>query len=100
MTDSLRAQDVSWQDKAGCKGHPAEFFFPDTKADKRAYKICMYCEVAKQCFNYALANNEEYGVWGGVNFQVNTKPASKRISNIMVKHAKFMVEYEKRNKVK
>lgn len=30
-----------------------------------ARKLCGKCPVAQQCLEYALANREEFGMWGG-----------------------------------
>lgn len=58
-----------WQDDAACKGteDPA-IFFPspgDTEALRAAKSICSGCPVLIRCLEYALDNNERYGIWGG-----------------------------------
>ena len=30
--------------------------------------LCYGCPIIKQCYDFALANNERYGVWGGIDF--------------------------------
>jgi hypothetical protein len=30
--------------------------------------LCYGCPLIKQCYEFALANNESYGVWGGIDF--------------------------------
>jgi WhiB family transcriptional regulator, redox-sensing transcriptional regulator len=32
---------------------------------RRAKAICAVCPVLWDCFQYAMENDEEYGVWGG-----------------------------------
>lgn len=59
---------LSWQASALCSQTDPEAFFPEkggsTKAAKR---ICISCEVRDQCLAYALANDERFGVWGGLS---------------------------------
>lgn len=43
-------------------------FFPDRGGSTRdAKKICVGCDVKAQCLEYALRNNERFGVWGGLS---------------------------------
>lgn len=37
----------------------------DVAAVRRAKDVCARCDVAAQCLEYALRNNETRGVWGG-----------------------------------
>ena len=58
-----------WQVNAACRGveDPA-IFFPspgDTEALREAKRICGECPVIVPCLEYALGNNERYGIWGG-----------------------------------
>jgi hypothetical protein len=32
---------------------------------RRAKAVCATCPVLWQCYEYAMTNDEEYGVWGG-----------------------------------
>jgi hypothetical protein len=34
---------------------------------REAKKICTGCEVKAQCLEYALANDERFGIWGGLS---------------------------------
>lgn len=36
---------------------------PDTR---KAKKLCQQCPAQKECLNYALVANEQYGIWGGL----------------------------------
>jgi hypothetical protein len=52
-----------------CGQTDPEIFFPNTGdqgAAKKAKEICRQCEVQKDCLAWALANEEEFGVWGGL----------------------------------
>lgn len=64
-----------WYDHASCRQYSHKLFFPEVgrgnstgKAFKKARSICATCPVSSMCFTTALKNNEEYGIWGGVNF--------------------------------
>jgi WhiB family redox-sensing transcriptional regulator len=59
---------TDWRDKAKCTKAP-ELFFPDKKWDpaNEAKKICASCDVAVQCLQFALDNDEQDGVWGGMS---------------------------------
>lgn len=30
--------------------------------------LCYGCPILKQCYDFAVANEESYGVWGGIDF--------------------------------
>lgn len=57
-------------DDARCNSTDPAIFFPEKGGDpgwRRAAKsICRGCEVRVQCLNYALANEEPHGIWGGL----------------------------------
>lgn len=95
MTDNSTTPDLSWYERAGCKGLPSNLFFLDCEKDEvGAYKsklkhtqsICAKCEVIRECFNFALANDEFYGVWGGVDFQPRGKPNRRRERRVKFYH--------------
>ena len=65
--------DETWKDQANCKGEPVKTFFPEDNSGcnqkervSRVYELCGKCEVKEECLNYALDNNEKFGVWGGL----------------------------------
>jgi WhiB family redox-sensing transcriptional regulator len=58
-----------WFDRAACRGTPTSMFFPTALkgADARAaVEICGSCPVRVECHEYAVAEHEGDGVWGGV----------------------------------
>jgi len=58
----------SWQERALCAQTDPEAFFPEKGGSTReAKKICMTCEVRTECLEYALANDERFGIWGGLS---------------------------------
>lgn len=56
-----------WQERAICRQVDiGDMFFPDKGGStKEAKRICAVCPVAAQCLEYALVNEERFGIWGG-----------------------------------
>lgn len=71
--------DPGWREHAACAAAieageaAADWWFPDMgrpsngSGAKQARAICASCPVADRCLGYALANNEQWGIWGGLN---------------------------------
>jgi WhiB family redox-sensing transcriptional regulator len=58
----------SWAGRAACATADPETFFPvGNEQDAAAKQYCARCPVCDFCRHYALAANEEFGVWGGLN---------------------------------
>lgn len=67
-----QAQDtedpLQWQTDSLCAQTDPEAFFPEKGGSTRdAKKICSTCEVRTQCLEYALSNDERFGIWGGLS---------------------------------
>lgn len=57
-----------WQERALCAQTDPEAFFPEKGGSTReAKRICLGCEVRDECLDYALANDERFGIWGGLS---------------------------------
>ncbi|PIM71643.1 WhiB family transcriptional regulator [Streptomyces sp. JV178] len=66
--DTITPVDIAWQERALCAQTGADFFFPDPGSSVReAKRICGMCEMRTACLDYALANDERFGVWGGLS---------------------------------
>jgi WhiB family transcriptional regulator, redox-sensing transcriptional regulator len=64
----LVGEAQEWQEKALCAQTDPEAFFPEKGGSTReAKKICTDCEVKAECLEYALANDERFGIWGGLS---------------------------------
>ncbi len=64
----LTPDDPQWQEKALCAQTDPEAFFPEKGGSTReAKRICLGCEVKDACLEYALANDERFGIWGGLS---------------------------------
>ncbi len=60
-------QSLDWQADALCRQTDPEIFFPEKGGStKDAKRICHSCPVAAECLDQALANDERFGIWGGV----------------------------------
>ena len=61
-------QERTWQTKANCMGVDPDLFFPERGASTReAKEVCRGCVVREDCLEYALANGEKFGIWGGLS---------------------------------
>lgn len=61
-------QELSWQENALCAQVGPEFFFPAPGSSTReAKELCDACDGRVACLEYALANDERFGVWGGLS---------------------------------
>ncbi len=57
-----------WQERALCAQTDPEAFFPEKGGSTReAKRICLGCEVRDECLEYALQNDERFGIWGGLS---------------------------------
>jgi WhiB family redox-sensing transcriptional regulator len=68
LEDTEPAEAGSWQDEANCLGVDPDLFFPERGASTReAKEVCRGCVVRDECLEYALANGEKFGIWGGMS---------------------------------
>ena len=59
---------LAWQSESLCAQTDPEAFFPEKGGSTRdAKKICGSCEVRAECLEYALQNDERFGIWGGLS---------------------------------
>ena len=77
-----------WRTRAACSSSDPELFFPVGKIETNdaAYRqtqlakaVCERCNVSEICLQYALENNEEFGIWGGATEE--ERRALKRRAN-------------------
>jgi WhiB family transcriptional regulator, redox-sensing transcriptional regulator len=67
-TTVFRVEPQPWYERAACRGRDADCFFPEKGGSTRAAKrICQTCVVQVECLEYALANDERFGIWGGMS---------------------------------
>jgi WhiB family redox-sensing transcriptional regulator len=65
--------DLQWQDQARCLTEDPELFFPvgntgpAVEQIDQAKAVCRECAVATSCLEYAIKENQDTGVWGGLS---------------------------------
>lgn len=59
--------EVDWAERARCRDQEPELFFARGLAEaKPAIRVCSRCPVRDECLDYALENEIDHGVWGGL----------------------------------
>lgn len=59
---------ASWQERALCAQTDPEAFFPEKGGSTRdAKRVCLSCEVRAECLEYAMEQDERFGIWGGLS---------------------------------
>jgi WhiB family transcriptional regulator, redox-sensing transcriptional regulator len=60
--------DLSWMDRGRCTETGDDLHFPEKgHPTKGAKMVCHGCEVRQECLEYALENQEKFGIWGGLS---------------------------------
>ncbi len=60
-----------WRERSACLDSDPDVFFPigttgaALEQIETARRICLACAVAEECLEFALATNQEAGIWGG-----------------------------------
>jgi WhiB family transcriptional regulator, redox-sensing transcriptional regulator len=68
-----------WREKASCRAVDPDLFFPVGTTGialvqiEHAKSVCRECDVQGQCLQFALATNQESGVWGGTSEEERRK---------------------------
>lgn len=61
-------EEQPWRANALCSQTDPEAFFPEKGgATAPAKAVCASCAVAAECLDWALENNERFGIWGGLS---------------------------------
>jgi WhiB family transcriptional regulator, redox-sensing transcriptional regulator len=60
--------EESWRVDALCAETDPEAFFPEKGGSTReAKRVCVGCAVRTECLEFALSNDERFGIWGGLS---------------------------------
>jgi WhiB family redox-sensing transcriptional regulator len=68
-----------WRDEAACRQTDPDLFFPVGTTGpavdqiEAAKAVCQSCESQPACLEFALATNQESGVWGGTSEEERRK---------------------------
>ena len=64
----MQIENLPWAADAKCLDADPETFFPEKGGSTReAKRICTHCPVRNECLDYALDNDERFGIWGGLS---------------------------------
>ncbi|MCX0247646.1 MULTISPECIES: WhiB family transcriptional regulator [Streptomyces] len=72
----------NWRMHAACRDEDPDLFFPIGSTGpalvqvEEAKAVCRRCPVQQECLRWALENNQDSGVWGGLG--ENERRALKR----------------------
>lgn len=68
VTSGQPARPPAWTEQALCAEVGGDFFFPEKgQPSAPAKQVCRSCEVRAECLEYALENDEPFGIWGGMS---------------------------------
>ena len=68
-----------WRQKASCRSVDPDLFFPVGTTGialdqiEQAKAVCRACEARVECLEFALATNQESGVWGATSEEERRK---------------------------
>ncbi|MGA6208108.1 WhiB family transcriptional regulator [Nocardia testacea] len=68
MTATVPQPDPDWAESAACAGHPyPELWFPEDRTDRAlsAKRICIGCDVRRDCGLATVIRDRRHGVWAG-----------------------------------
>lgn len=73
-----------WRREALCAQTDPELFFPEKGENNLTAKgVCNRCNVRAQCLDYALNNDEPFGIWGGRSTQERDRIKKERPATFM-----------------
>jgi WhiB family redox-sensing transcriptional regulator len=64
----LLLDDPPWQAAGVCAGVDPDLWFPEKGGSTaQAKRLCRSCPVRSECLEFALDNDERFGIWGGLS---------------------------------
>jgi hypothetical protein len=54
-----------------CAQNPDLYTDVDILTEDECEQACYGCPIIKQCYDFANANSEQHGIWGGINFSIS-----------------------------
>ena len=76
---TLNAIADDWRDQSACRDTDPDLFFPvgttgpAIEQIDNAKSVCTDCEVRQPCLDFALATNQDSGIWGGTSEEERRK---------------------------
>jgi WhiB family redox-sensing transcriptional regulator len=70
---SLSIERDDWREHSACRDTDPDLFFPvgttgpAIEQIENAKAVCRQCDVQRECLDYALATNQDSGIWGGTS---------------------------------
>lgn len=78
-TRSIEWDADDWRKQAACRHSPPDLFFPIGTTGtalsqiEEAKSVCRDCPAQSLCLEFALATNQESGIWGGTTEEERRK---------------------------
>src|SRR5687768_12531727 len=78
--DLLNYSKQEWKLRAKCASRMEnpDDWFDKYDSNRRAEKLCQGCPVIMECLEYALENDERFGIWGGLTARSRRRLARQR----------------------
>jgi len=76
---TLSASSDDWRDQSACRDTDPDLFFPvgttgpAIEQIENAKSVCTDCDVRQPCLDFALATNQDSGIWGGTSEEERRK---------------------------
>ncbi len=76
---TLSIESGSWREHAACRDTDPDLFFPVGTTGpavdqiESAQAVCHQCDAQSDCLEFALATNQDSGVWGGTSEEERRK---------------------------
>jgi hypothetical protein len=98
MRDFIHLRDAraEWMRDGACRNVDDIDFFPETMTTAkaaRAVALCNQCPVQEQCARYAMVNEIEYGIWGGLSPRARREIATSRTRHAREKETRTYEVY-------
>lgn len=78
------AARYAWMKHAACINTGPDLFFIERGASSApAKEVCAACSVTADCLDYALANNEIAGIYGGLTVKERAKVRRRRLLQVI-----------------
>ena len=79
LTLPLTVDDDNWRLFASCRDTDPDLFFPvgttgpAIEQIENAKAVCRQCDAQRECLEFALATNQDSGIWGGTSEEERRK---------------------------